>query len=82
MFFIIIIIYLISKQLVFFQSFGLSDFRAVFFDLSLFFFFFFFEFLLISESYLNLLSSRTTIVLLGIHNLANSMKIFVNNKLA
>ena len=42
---------------------------------------FFLEFLLISESYHGLSSSRTTIVLLAMHNQANSMKIFVNNEL-
>ena len=42
----------------------------------------FLEFLLISESYHGLSSSRTIIVLLDMNNLANSMKIFVNNELA
>ena len=42
----------------------------------------FLEFLLISESYHGLSSSRTTIVLLGMHNFTNSIKIFVNNELA
>ena len=36
----------------------------------------------ISVSYQGMSSSRTKIVLLCIHNLANSMNIFVNNKLA
>ena len=52
-----------------FQSLGLPDFKAVFFNLSLFL-----EFLLISESYHGLSSSLTTIVLLGMHNLANPIK--------
>ena len=61
-----------------FQSLGLPDFKAVSFNLSLFL-----EFLLISESYHGLSSSLTTIVLLGMHNLANSIKkTFVNNELA
>ena len=60
--------YLISVIFVFFQSFRLPDFNAVFFSLSLFF-----EFLLISDSYHGLSSPRTTIVLLGMHNFANSM---------
>ena len=47
----------------------LPDFKAVFFILSLFL-----EFLLISESYHGLSYSRTTIVLFGMHNLANSIK--------
>ena len=51
--------------------------RLLFFSLSLFL-----EFLLISESYHGLSSSRTTIGLLGMHNLTNSIKIFVNNELA
>ena len=45
------------------------DFKTVFFILSPFL-----EFLLISESYNGLPSSRTTIVLFGMHNLANSIK--------
>ena len=57
--------------LYFFQSFVLPVFRAVFFSLSLFL-----EFLLISESYHGLSSSRATIVLFGIHSLANSIKTF------
>ena len=60
-----------------FQSLGLPDFKAIFFILSMFL-----EFLLISESYHGLSSSRTTIVLLGMHNLANSIKTFKNNELA
>ena len=50
-------------------------FLECFFSLSL-------EFLLISELYHSLSSSRTTIVLFGIHNLVNSIKTFVNNILA
>ena len=60
-----------------FQSLGLPDFKAIFFILSLFL-----EFLLTSESYHGLSSSSTTIVLLGMHNLANSIKTFKNNELA
>ena len=54
-----------------FKSFGLPDFKA-----------FFREFLLSSEYHYGLSTSQTTILLLGMHNLANSMKIFVNNELA
>ena len=52
-------------------------FKAVLFSLPLFL-----EFFHISESYHGLSSSRTTIVLLRMHDLANSMKIFVNNEVA
>ena len=62
---------------IFSSHFDYLIFNAVFFSLSLFL-----EFLLISESYHGLSSSRTTIVLLGMHNLANSIKIFVNNEFA
>ena len=56
--------------MIFIQSCGLPDFKSVFFILSLFL-----EFLLlISESCYGLSSSRTTVVLFGMHNLANSIK--------
>ena len=75
--FFFILFTLFLKYLYFFQSFWVPDFNAVFFSLSLFL-----EILLISESYHGLSSSRTTIVLQGMNNLANSIKIFVNNELA
>ena len=70
------IIYLNMINSYMFQTFELPDCIAVFFSQSLFL-----EFLNISDSYHGLSSSGTTIVLLGMQNLANSMKVFVNNEL-
>ena len=55
--FFFLLLTLLLNNLYFSSHFGLPDFRAVVFNLALFL-----EFLLISESYHGLLSSRTTIV--------------------
>ena len=61
MFFLLFTLFL--NLLYFFPVIWITSFRAVFFSLSLFL-----EFRLISESHHGLSSSRTTIVLFGIHN--------------